>query len=335
MTNSKSITYADSGVSIDAGEALVSQISSMVRRTHGPPVLEGLGGFGGFFDLEKAGFPGAPILVGATDGVGTKLLIAQASGRHTGIGQDLVAMCTNDLICTGAQPLFFLDYYATGKLDTLAAGQVIEGIAFACENLGVALIGGETAEMPGLYAPGHYDLAGFALGAVLAENRLPKPGIGVGDRLFAQASSGLHANGYSLVRKIFNKTGQDPTSSTWCDQILEPTRLYTLDHIAGAKAVAHITGGGITENLPRILPKHLGAQIDLSAWELPPIFSWLMENGPVNEMEMLRTFNCGLGLIGVFGPDQCPPPHSLPVGVVTDRPGVQYCQTLRASATKY
>ncbi len=322
------MSYADAGVSIDAGEALVAQIGAAVRRTHGPPVLEGLGGFGGFFDLAKAGFPGAPILVGATDGVGTKLLIAQGAGMHDTIGQDLVAMCTNDLICTGAKPLFFLDYFATGTLDPTAAAQVIRGIAAACEVLDVALIGGETAEMPGLYAPGHYDLAGFAVGAVLAEQRLPRPGIVAGHKLYALASNGLHANGYSLVRKIFQRAGQDPTAARWRDQTLAPTRLYAPHAMAGARAVAHITGGGITENLPRVLPPGLGARIDLGAWDLPPIFAWLRDQGPVDPSEMLRTFNCGVGLIGVFTPDQPPPPETFCLGHVIDTPGVHYNGTL-------
>ena len=328
MPSKNSITYADAGVSIDAGEALVAQIGQAAARTHGPEVLEGLGGFGGFFDLSKAGFPGAPILVGATDGVGTKLMIAQAAGRHDSIGQDLVAMCTNDLICTGAKPLFFLDYFATGVLEPAAAAQVVIGIASACQRLGVALIGGETAEMPGLYAPGHYDLAGFAVGAVLPADRLPKPSVVPGDRLYAQVSSGLHANGYSLVRKIFQRAGVDPTGPDWLAQTLAPTELYTLDHIRGAKAVAHITGGGISENLPRVLPAGLGARVDLDAWALPPIFAWLMQQGPVAQAEMLRTFNCGIGLIGVYSPEQTPPPQALPIGKVVEGQGVRYSGTL-------
>ena len=324
MSGSNSITYADAGVSIEAGEALVARIKGATARTQGEAVLEGLGGFGGFFDLSKAGFPGAPILVGATDGVGTKLLIAQAANKHDTIGQDLVAMCTNDLICTGAKPLFFLDYFATGKLDPEAAAEVVIGIAQACETLGVALVGGETAEMPGLYAPGHYDLAGFAVGAVLAEDRLPKPGIQAGDLLYAQASNGLHSNGYSLVRKIFEKEEEDPASQAWIDKTLAPTALYSLDQVAGAKAVAHITGGGISENLPRVLPEGLGASVDLDAWNLPPIFAWLMEKGPVEQAEMLRAFNCGVGLIGVYAPDQAPPEGAFLIGEVTEGEGVSY-----------
>ncbi len=330
MATSKSITYAEAGVSIEVGEALVDQIKAATTRTQGEAVLEGLGGFGGFFDLSKAGFPGAPILVGATDGVGTKLMIAQAADKHDTIGQDLVAMCTNDLICTGAKPLFFLDYFATGKLDPAAAAEVVIGIAAACESLGVALVGGETAEMPGLYAPGHYDLAGFAVGAVLAEDRLPKSTVQAGDRLYAQASSGLHSNGYSLVRKIFERQGENPASETWLPQTLAPTRLYTLADVAGAKAVAHITGGGITENLPRVLPEGLGAQIDLNAWDLPHIFAWLMEKGPVEEAEMLRAFNCGIGLIGAYAPDQHPPEGAFLIGEVSAGQGVSYRGTLGA-----
>ena len=323
------ITYADAGVSIDAGDALVSQIKGAVAQTHGPAVLEGLGGFGGFFDLSKAGFPGAPILVGATDGVGTKLMIAQDANRHDTIGQDLVAMCTNDLICTGAKPLFFLDYFATGRLNPAAAAQVVRGIAAACKTLDVALIGGETAEMPGLYAPGHYDLAGFAVGAVLPQDRLPKAPIGAGDYLYAQASSGLHSNGFSLVRKVFETAGLNPAHPKWLEHVLMPTRLYRLENIAGAKAVAHITGGGISENLPRILPAGLGAEIDLNAWQMPEIFTWLMDHGPVDEGEMLRTFNCGVGLIGVFDPEVDPPEGAFLVGRITDGAGVVYRGALR------
>lgn len=317
MSSKNSITYADAGVSIEAGEDLVTRIKGATARTQGPAVLEGLGGFGGFFDLSKAGFPGAPILVGATDGVGTKLLIAQAAGKHDTIGQDLVAMCTNDLICTGAKPLFFLDYFATGTLDPAAAAEVVIGIAGACEQLGVALVGGETAEMPGLYAPGHYDLAGFAVGAVLAQDRLPKPTVQAGDHLYAHASNGLHSNGYSLVRKIFENAGEDPAGEAWLPHTLAPTRLYTLDQVRGAKAVAHITGGGITENLPRVLPTGLGARINLAAWTMPEIFVWLMEKGPVDPQEMLRAFNCGIGLIGVYSPDQEPPQGAFHIGEIT------------------
>ena len=328
MTNSKSMTYADAGVSIDAGEALVTHIKNEVTQTHNDAVLEGLGGFGGFFDLSKAGFPGAPILVGATDGVGTKLMIAQAANKHDTIGQDLVAMCTNDLICTGARPLFFLDYFATGILKPEAAAEVVIGIAKACKVLQVALIGGETAEMPGLYKSGDYDLAGFAVGAVLAEERLPRLDVRVGDKLYAQSSNGLHSNGYSLVRKIFEKQGVNPASPSWLDQTLAPTRLYTLDDITGAKAVAHITGGGITENLPRVLPNHFGANINLDAWDMPAIFKWLMTHGPVEQAEMLRAFNCGIGLIGVFDPNDTPPKGSFLVGEVTSAPGVKYVGNL-------
>ena len=250
MADSKSITYADAGVSIQAGDELVQRIKGATARTHGPAVLGGLGGFGGFFDLNAAGFPGAPILVGATDGVGTKLLIAQAANKHDTIGQDLVAMCTNDLICTGAKPLFFLDYFATGNLNPEAAAQVVIGIARACEKIGVALIGGETAEMPGLYAPGHYDLAGFAVGAVLADDRLPRGDISVGDKLYAWASNGLHSNGYSLVRKIFADAGEDPASDPWVQETLAPTRLFSPDEVQGAKALAHITGGALQKIYP-------------------------------------------------------------------------------------
>ena len=328
------MTYSEAGVSIAAGEALVDQIKAAAARTQGSAVLGSLGGFGGCFDLSKAGFPGAPILVGATDGVGSKLLIAQAAGRHDSIGQDLVAMSTNDLLCTGARPLFFLDYFATGQLDPAAAAQLIIGIAQACERLGVALIGGETAEVPGLYAPGHYDLAGFAVGAVLPEDRLPKATVRAGDRLYAQTSCGLHANGYSLVRKIFAAQGEDPASAAWLPQTLAPTRLYTGQEVAGAKALAHITGGGLTHNLPRILPEGLGAQIDLGTWKLPELFAWLMQRGPVDQAEMLRTFNCGLGLVGVYAPDQDPPEGAFLVGEViqkreaTEEQAVSYLGTL-------
>ncbi|UWS78286.1 phosphoribosylformylglycinamidine cyclo-ligase [Pseudophaeobacter sp. TrK17] len=307
MTSGKNgLTYADAGVDIDAGNALVDRIKPAAKRTNRSGVMSGLGGFGALFDLKDAGYSD-PILVGATDGVGTKLRIAIDTGVVDGVGIDLVAMCVNDLVCQGAEPLFFLDYFATGKLETETAARIIEGIAEGCVRSGCALIGGETAEMPGMYPEGDFDLAGFAVGAMERGTALPA-GVVEGDVLLGLASDGVHSNGYSLVRKIVELSGlgweaDSPFSDgTLGEALLTPTRLYVKQSLAavragGVHALAHITGGGLTENLPRVLPEDLGADIDLDSWELPGVFKWMAEVGGIAEAEMLKTFNCGIGMI--------------------------------------
>ena len=307
------ITYADAGVDIDAGNALVDRIKPAAKRTTRSGVMAGLGGFGALFDLKAAGYVD-PILVGATDGVGTKLRIAIDTGNVDGVGIDLVAMCVNDLVCQGAEPLFFLDYFATGKLETEQAARIIEGIAEGCVQSGCALIGGETAEMPGMYEAGDFDLAGFSVGAMERGADLPVD-VAEGDVLLGLASSGVHSNGYSLVRKLVEISGLG-----WGDDcpwgegtlgaaLLAPTRLYVKQSLAavrvgGVHALAHITGGGLTENLPRVLPEDLGAEINLDAWDLPPVFQWLAQTGGMAEAEMLKTFNCGVGMILSVAADQ-------------------------------
>ena len=306
MTNKNGLTYADAGVDIDAGNTLVERIKPAAKRTARPGVMAGLGGFGALFDLKGAGYTD-PVLVAATDGVGTKLRIAIDTGNVDTIGIDLVAMCVNDLVCQGAEPLFFLDYFATGKLELDEATRIIEGIAAGCEASGCALIGGETAEMPGMYHEGDFDLAGFAVGAMERGAELPA-GVQEGDVLLGLASDGVHSNGYSLVRRIVDVSGL-----TWADDapftegalgaaLLAPTRLYVKQALAavragGVHALAHITGGGLTENLPRVLPAGMGAQIDLGAWDLPPVFRWLAETGGMAEAELLKTFNAGIGMV--------------------------------------
>jgi phosphoribosylformylglycinamidine cyclo-ligase len=305
------LTYKDAGVDIDAGEALVARIAPAARATRRRGADADLGGFGGLFDLKAAGFKD-PILVAGTDGVGTKLKLAIDTRRFEGLGQDLVAMCVNDIVVQGAEPLFFLDYYATGKLEVDSAAIVVEGIARACKESGCALIGGETAEMPGLYAKGDFDLAGFAVGAVERNAILPRTAsIKAGDVLIGVASSGVHSNGYSLVRKVVEKsaTALDATApfapgKTLGEALLTPTRLYVrscLEAIqtGGIKGLAHITGGGITDNLPRCLPDGLDAEVDLDAIAVLPVFAWLARQGGIVEAEMLRTFNCGIGMIAV------------------------------------
>ena len=307
MTSGKNgLTYADAGVDIDAGNALVDRIKPAAKRTNRSGVMSGLGGFGALFDLKDAGYSD-PILVGATDGVGTKLRIAIDTGHVDGVGIDLVAMCVNDLVCQGAEPLFFLDYFATGKLDTDTAARIIEGIAEGCVRSGCALIGGETAEMPGMYPEGDFDLAGFSVGAMERGTALPA-GVVEGDVLIGLASDGVHSNGYSLVRKIVELSGlgwdaDSPFGAgSLGEALLTPTRLYVKQSLAavragGVHALAHITGGGLTENLPRVLPNDLGADIDLNAWELPGVFKWMADVGGIAEAEMLKTFNCGIGMI--------------------------------------
>jgi len=305
------MTYAEAGVDIDAGEALVARIAPAAKATRRPGADADLGGFGGLFDLKAAGFKD-PVLVAATDGVGTKVKIAIETGRFDTIGQDLVAMCVNDLVVQGAEPLFFLDYYASGALDVDAAAAAIEGIARACKACGCALIGGETAEMPGLYAKGDFDLAGFSVGAVERGHVLPHTrAMREGDVVIGVASSGLHSNGYSLVRRVVADAGARydapapfDASRSLAEALLVPTRLYVkagLEAIraGGVKGFAHITGGGITENLPRALPHGLDAAIDLDCWTPPPVFGWLARSAGIAPAEMLRTFNCGLGFMAV------------------------------------
>ncbi|SLN62763.1 Phosphoribosylformylglycinamidine cyclo-ligase [Roseovarius litorisediminis] len=307
MTDNKNgITYADAGVDIDAGNALVDRIKPAAKRTNRSGVMSGLGGFGGLFDLKAAGFSD-PVLVAATDGVGTKLRIAIDTGNVDGVGIDLVAMCVNDLVCQGAEPLFFLDYFATGKLELEQAARIIEGIAKGCEDSGCALIGGETAEMPGMYPAGDFDLAGFAVGAMERGQELPN-GIVEGDVLLGLASDGVHSNGYSLVRRIVEISGLGwDDDCPWAEGslgsvLLTPTRLYVrgvLDAMGkgAVHGLAHITGGGLTENLPRVLPKGTAADVDLHSWKLPPVFAWLAAQGKMSESELLKTFNSGLGMV--------------------------------------
>ena len=314
MTDGKNgLTYAQAGVDIDAGNDLVERIKPAAKRTARSGVMAGLGGFGALFDLKDAGYSD-PILVGATDGVGTKLRIAIDTGNVDTIGIDLVAMCVNDLVCQGAEPLFFLDYFATGKLEVSKAARIVEGIAEGCVQSGCALIGGETAEMPGMYDAGDFDLAGFAVGAMERGSELPQ-GVQQGDVLIGLASNGVHSNGYSLVRKIVEASGlswDDPSpfgAGTLGEALLAPTRLYVIQALAairqgGVRALAHITGGGLTENLPRVLPDDLGAQIDLNAWRLPPVFAWLVEQSGLSQSELLKTFNCGIGMVIVVDPAQ-------------------------------
>lgn len=310
----KGLTYAQAGVDIDAGNALVERIKPAAKVTDRPGTMAGLGGFGALFDPQAAGYSD-PILVAATDGVGTKLRLAIDTGHLSGVGIDLVAMCVNDLVCQGAEPLFFLDYFATGKLDTDRAAQVIEGIADGCRASGTALIGGETAEMPGMYTAQDFDLAGFAVGAMERGTHLPRD-VATGDVILGLASDGVHSNGFSLVRRVAERAGlrwQDaaPFDDTHSlgQALLAPTRLYVQPVLAairagGVHALAHITGGGLTENLPRVLPAGLGATIDLTAWDLPAVFAWLRDAGGIADAEMLKTFNCGIGMVAVVAPDR-------------------------------
>jgi phosphoribosylformylglycinamidine cyclo-ligase len=309
------LTYADAGVDIDAGNRLVDLIKPMVRATARVGADAEIGGFGGLFDLKAAGFKD-PVLVAATDGVGTKVKIAIEAGLHDSIGIDLVAMSVNDLVVQGAEPLFFLDYFACGKLDPEAAAAIVAGIAEGCRESGCALIGGETAEMPGLYRDGDYDLAGFAVGAAERGTLLPGRDIAVGDAVLGLASSGVHSNGFSLVRKIVAMSGlslaaQAPFSPvmTLGGALLIPTRLYVksclraIRETGAVKGLAHITGGGFTDNIPRVLPKHLGVGIDLARLPVLPVFKWLAAAGGIAELELLRTFNCGIGMIAIVKAD--------------------------------
>jgi phosphoribosylformylglycinamidine cyclo-ligase len=306
-------TYAEAGVDIDAGNELVKAIGPMAKSTRRPGADADLGGFGGLFDLKAAGFKD-PILVAANDGVGTKLKVAIEAGKHDTVGIDLVAMCVNDLIVQGAEPLFFLDYFATGKLDVDAAKEIVAGIAEGCRQSGAALIGGETAEMPGMYADGDYDLAGFSVGAAERGALLPQD-LNAGDVLLGLGSNGVHSNGYSLVRRLVADNGLDyraPASfgdgESIGEALLTATRIYVkslmpLLREGHIKALAHITGGGFTENIPRVLPGGLGAQVDLT-WPVPPVFKWLDRLGNIGAEEMLRTFNCGIGMVAVVHGDK-------------------------------
>lgn len=310
------LTYAKAGVDIDAGNRLVDKIKPLVRSTRRPGADAEIGGFGGLFDLKAAGFTD-PILVAANDGVGTKLKIAIESGKHDTIGIDLVAMCVNDIVVQGAEPLFFLDYFATGRLDPEQGAAIVSGIARGCRDAGCALIGGETAEMPGFYNAGDYDLAGFAVGAAERGQLLPTDDIVEGDVLLGLASSGLHSNGFSLVRRVVAESGlawSDPapfgSGESLAEALLEPTRIYVKSILSairgthGIKALAHITGGGFPENIPRVLPKDFAAELDLEAIDVPRVFSWLAETGGIAPAEMMRTFNCGIGMILVVASGQ-------------------------------
>ncbi|MBL9046849.1 MAG: phosphoribosylformylglycinamidine cyclo-ligase [Tabrizicola sp.] len=312
-TGHNGLTYADAGVDIDAGNALVDRIKPAAKATSRPGTMGGLGGFGALFDLKAAGYTD-PVLVAATDGVGTKLRIAIDTGLVDTIGIDLVAMCVNDLVCQGAEPLFFLDYFATGKLQVDEATRIITGIAKGCADSGCALIGGETAEMPGMYHKGDFDLAGFAVGAMERGGDLPRD-VAKGDVLLGLASNGVHSNGYSFVRKVVELSGlswdaPSPFSDGTLGQaLLTPTRLYVKQALAAIRAggvhgLAHITGGGLTENPPRVLPEGLACEIDLGAWMLPPVFRWLASTANMSEPELLKTFNCGIGMILVVAEDR-------------------------------
>lgn len=334
------LTYAGSGVDIDAGNAFVRAIGPLAAATKRPGVMGEIGGFGGLFDLKAAGFKD-PVLVAANDGVGTKLKIAIETGQHDTIGIDLVAMCVNDLVVQGAEPLFFLDYFACGALDNEVAEKVVSGIAEGCKQAGAALIGGETAEMPGLYGKGDYDLAGFAVGAAERNSLLPRADIEAGDVLIGLASSGAHSNGFSLIRKVVERSGlawDAPApfapDATIGETLLMPTRIYARPILAAihqtgrVKALAHVTGGGLPENLPRVLPEGLCARIDLSLLPVPPVFGWIAREGQVAQKELLRTFNSGAGMVLITAPAHAQSVHDLlekegetpfPLGVVEER----------------
>ena len=316
------LTYAKAGVDIDAGNRMVDLIKPLVRATARAGADAEIGGFGGLFDLKRAGFSD-PVLVAATDGVGTKVKIAIETGRHDTIGIDLVAMSVNDLVVQGAEPLFFLDYFACGKLTPELGAQIVKGVAAGCREAGCALIGGETAEMPGLYQAGDYDLAGFAVGAAERGALLPRPDIAAGDVMLGLASSGIHSNGYSLARRVVEISGLGwdapapfDTGRTLGEALLTPTRIYVKSCLAAVretkaiKALAHITGGGFPDNIPRVLPDGLGVELDLTRVPVLPVFKWLAKVGGIAEPEMLRTFNCGVGMIAVVEPER--------VDVVTD-----------------
>jgi len=304
------LTYRDAGVDIDAGDRLVENIKPLAKKTLRKEVLAGIGGFGALFEIARRRYR-EPVLVAGTDGVGTKLKLAFELNRHATIGIDLVAMSVNDILTHGAEPLFFLDYYACGRLDVATATEVVKGIAAGCKQAGCALIGGETAEMPGLYAPGEYDLAGFAVGVVEKRRIIDGSGIVEGDVVLGLASSGAHSNGYSLIRRIIALRGVDLSANfhgrALSEAMLEPTRIYVksvLKLIKGiaVKGLAHITGGGIVENVPRMLPARLAARIERAAWRLPPLFQWLKKEGGMDDAELYRVFNCGIGMAVVVAP---------------------------------
>ena len=311
MSDQKSLSYKDAGVDIDAGNALIERIKGVAKRTRRPEVMTGLGGFASLFELPQ-GYK-QPVLVSGTDGVGTKLRLAMDMGKHDTIGIDLVAMCVNDLIVGGAEPLFFLDYYATGKLNVDIAADVVSGIGDGCEMAGVALVGGETAEMPGMYEGEDYDLAGFCVGIAEKEEIIDGSKVATGDTLIALASSGPHSNGYSLVRKIIEVSNadldQDLDGQPLKDALIAPTKIYVksvlkLINASDVHALCHITGGGFQENIPRVLPATAKAVINTNSWDLPPVFKWLQENGNVDAFEMYRTFNCGVGMIACVPADK-------------------------------
>jgi phosphoribosylformylglycinamidine cyclo-ligase len=308
---SPGLTYRDAGVDIDAGDSLVQRIKADVASTKRPGVLGGLGGFGGLFELPIERYR-RPVLVSGTDGVGTKLKLAIATGRHHGIGIDLVAMCVNDVLVQGAEPLFFLDYYATGRLEVDVAAAVVGSIAEGCRQAGCALLGGETAEMPGMYAEGHYDLAGFCVGIVEKDAIIDGSRTRAGDVMIGIASSGQHSNGYSLARKVLETSAASLDTqlgdATLAEHLLAPTRIYVkpllelLQHVQ-VKALSHITGGGLPENLPRVFPAGLAARIDTASWTWPAIFQWLQQQGRIEQAEMYRTFNCGVGMVAIVAPE--------------------------------
>jgi phosphoribosylformylglycinamidine cyclo-ligase len=314
ITSRNSLTYKNAGVDIDAGNAFVEAIKPLAAATARPGSAAGLGGFGAFFDLKAAGYQD-PVLVAATDGVGTKLKLAIATGKHETVGIDLVAMCVNDLVVQGAEPLFFLDYYATAKLEPEVGRAVLAGIAEGCAQAGCALIGGETAEMPGLYRAGDYDLAGFAVGALERGQALTGATVAVGDRILGLASNGLHSNGFSLVHRVLDRLGLELAAPapfepgrSLGEALLAPTRIYVRSclaaHRAGRiRALAHITGGGLPENLPRVLPPEAAAEIDGVSWAVPAPFTWLAREGGVALTDMVRTFNCGIGMAVVVAPE--------------------------------
>ncbi|MEM7562959.1 MAG: phosphoribosylformylglycinamidine cyclo-ligase [Pseudomonadota bacterium] len=310
--NSNALSYRDAGVDIDAGNELVERIKPAIKSTRRQGSLGSIGGFGGLFELPLDRYRN-PLMVSGTDGVGTKLKLATELGLFDTIGIDLVAMCANDIAVLGAEALFFLDYYATGELALDQAQAVIEGIATGCQQAGCALIGGETAEMPGLYAKGDFDLAGFCVGIVEKDRVIDGSRVSAGDRLIALKSSGVHSNGFSLVRKVIEQTGadlsQDCGGRTLAEALIAPTRIYVknllqLSEHSDIKAIAHITGGGLIDNIPRVLPDHLSAAIELNSWQQDPVFDWLQQGGNIDAMEMMRTFNCGVGMVLAIDPGQ-------------------------------
>lgn len=348
MSEGPPYTYAKAGVSIDAGNELVRRIGPLAKATRRAGTEAGLGGFGALFDLKAAGFTD-PILVATNDGVGTKVKLAIETGKHDRIGIDLVAMCVNDLVVQGAEPLFFLDYFACNSLDVGVAEQVIAGIAEGCKRAGCALTGGETAEMPGMYAPGDYDLAGFSVGAAERGSLLLASNIQAGDVILGMPSSGVHSNGYSLVRRLIADYKIDVTApapfnaqQTLADILLEPTRIYVKDllpHVRAGrvKGLAHITGGGLTENTPRVLPENLCAKIDADSWALPAVFTWLKNLGSMEASELVRTFNCGIGMIVIASEHEAAPlaqelgAHV--IGMVTADQGPASCQVFGSAGT--